>query len=339
MSLHSDAIVIDGLNVSEWTPDLFDDLLAAGVTAANCTCCIWEGFDATMREVAAWKRRFAEHADRIVQVYDVEDIRAAKASGRVGVILGWQNSSGFDDYLPFVSLFAELGLRVVQLTYNTANAVGSGCYETRDTGLTDYGRDLIAELNATGILIDLSHVAARTAADAIAASSAPVAYTHTLPAAHRAHPRNKSDDELRLLAEHGGFVGLTFFPAFLRNGPDSTVDDYLDAAEHVIDLVGKDRVGIGTDFTQGRDAAFFDFISRDRGYGRRLVDLGTVGLPRGLSSVADLPLITQALEERGWDEALIRGFIGENWLTFLGEVWDSPGSHPVIVRAGLQQRS
>jgi membrane dipeptidase len=158
-----DFLVIDGLNVSNWSPSLFVSMQRAGVTAANCTCCVWEGFEAAMREVARWKQRFLDHSEAITQVYGVGDVLRAQAEGRVGIILGWQNSSGFGDHLPLVRVFAELGLRVVQLTYNTANAVGSGCYERHDGGLTDFGHDLVAALNAERILIDLSHVGNRTA--------------------------------------------------------------------------------------------------------------------------------------------------------------------------------
>src|SRR5918994_6452757 len=112
-ALHDRAVVIDGLNVSAWSPEVFSAMQRGGVTAANCTCCIWEGFEDTMRQVAQWKRWLAEHADVITQVHGVEDIVRAKREGRVGIILGWQNTSGFDDHLPFVPLFAELGLRVV----------------------------------------------------------------------------------------------------------------------------------------------------------------------------------------------------------------------------------
>jgi membrane dipeptidase len=320
-SLHESAVVIDGLNVSAFSPAVFAAMQRGGVTAANCTCCIWEDFEGTMRQLAQWKRWLAEHADVLTQVYDVDDIRRAKREGRVGIVLGWQNTSGFDDHLPYVPLFAELGLRVVQLTYNTANSVGCGCYESTDGGLTDFGRELVDTLNRAGILIDLSHVGARTARDAIEASARPVAYTHTLPAAQRAHPRNKSDEDLRFIADHDGFIGLTFFPPLLRRGPDSTIDDLLDAAEHVIDLVGETRVGIGTDFTEGHPQAFFDYITHDKGGGRKLVDFGEITFAEGLRSVADLPNLTLAMQRRGWREERIRGFLGENWLTFLEGVW------------------
>ncbi|MBM3521720.1 MAG: peptidase M19, partial [Alphaproteobacteria bacterium] len=125
--LHDDAVVIDGLIVSSFGPEIFRAMRAGGLTAANCTCSIWGGFDEAMRAIATWKGWFREHADLIRQVRTVEDIEAAKREGRTGVILGWQNSTGFDEYLPFVPLFHELGLRVVQLTYHTANMAGGGC--------------------------------------------------------------------------------------------------------------------------------------------------------------------------------------------------------------------
>src|ERR1700692_1940129 len=121
----------------------------------------------------------------------------AKTEGKTGVILGWQNAVGFDDHLPFIEVAYELGLRIVQMTYNTATSVGGGCYESNDGGLTDFGRDVVDEFNRLGILVDLSHVGSKTAADVIAYSKKPVAYTHCLPAAVNGHPRNKSDQEWR----------------------------------------------------------------------------------------------------------------------------------------------
>jgi membrane dipeptidase len=163
-----------------------------------------------------------------------------------------------------------------------------------------------------------------------------VAYTHTLPAAHKAHPRNKTDEQLRLLAEHDGFVGLTFFPAFLRNGPNATIDDYLEAAEHVIDVVGEERVGIGTDFTEDQPPAFFDYITRDKGEGRRLVEFGPVVLPQGLQRIADLRALPEAMAGRGWSEQRVRRVLGENWLGFLREVWGADELRAGVSPAGAR---
>jgi membrane dipeptidase len=218
-------------------------------------------------------------------------------------------------------LFKELGVGIVQLTYNTANSVGSGCYEGQDGGLTDFGRELVSEINRVGMLIDLSHVGAKTSADAILASEKPVTYSHCCPAALRAHPRNKSDEQLRLIAEQGGFVGVTLFPPFLRWGNESTVADYLDAIEYTINVVGEDHVGIGTDFTQGQGDDFFHYITHDKGRYRRLVDFGPIAMPEGMLRIEDFPSLTVAMERRGWNEARIRRVMGENWLRLLGDVW------------------
>jgi membrane dipeptidase len=275
-----------------------------------------------MKAVAQWKTWFREHADTIIQVYSSADIRRAKKENKIGIILGWQNASGFGDHLPFVQLYHELGLRVVQLTYNTATAVGSGCYEGHDGGLTDFGRELVDELNRVGVLIDLSHVGRKTAADVISYSKKPVAYTHCLPAALKEHQRNKTDAELRAIAEKGGFVGVTMFPPFLKQGPSATLNDIIDAIEHVIGVVGEGQVGIGTDFTQGHNGAFFRYITHDKGFGRKLTDFGDLTMPPDFRRLEDFPNLTAALEARRWPESRIRNLMGENWLKFFEEAWD-----------------
>jgi membrane dipeptidase len=319
--LHDDLIVIDGLIVSSWGPRVFGALRAGGITAANCTCSIWEDLAASMRAIADWKTWFRDHAGQIRQVYTTEDIRRCKREGKTGIILGWQNTSGFGDYLPLVQVYRELGLRIVQLTYNTANSVGSGCYETHDGGLTDFGRELVTEFNRLGILIDLSHVGPKTSADAIAFSQQPVAYSHCLPAALKSHPRNKSDEQLRSIADKSGFVGVTMFSPFLKRGGASGIDDYIEAMEYVMNVVGEDQVGIGTDFTEGHGAEFFRYITHDKGYGRKLTEFGEINNPEGLQHIRDFPNLTAALERRRWPERRIRKIMGENWARLLKQVW------------------
>lgn len=321
MSVHQKSIIVDGLVISNFSRKVLEDMHAGGITAANCTCCIWEGFEPTMRNVAGWLRSFQENADIIRPVFDTSDILKAKEEGKVGIILGWQNTSGYGDVLDYVPLFAKLGVRVAQLTYNTANSVGSGCYEFVDRGLTDYGRDLIAAMNKAGVLVDLSHVARDTAREAILASSKPVAYTHCAPAGLKQHPRNKSDEELKLIASKGGFVGVTMFPAFLARGKGATVDDYIEAVEYTINLIGEERVGLGTDLTQDQPPAFFDWINRDKGDGRKLVDFGEALELGGFKRSSDFPNITAAMERRGWRADRIERVLGQNWLSFLREVW------------------
>jgi membrane dipeptidase len=319
--LHRDMIVVDGLIVANFGREVFEDMRRGGLTAANCTCCIWEGFRDTMSNVARWKRWFDEHAELITQVHTTADIARAKREGRIGIALGWQNLSGIEDQIGYLALFKGLGVGIMQIAYNTQNLVGTGCYESRDGGLSDFGHEVIAEMNRLSILCDLSHVGARTSEDVIKASKKPCAYTHCLPAALKAHPRNKSDEQLRFIVQRGGFVGVTMFPPFLKRGTASTVGDYVEAMEYVIDLCGEDQVGFGTDFTQGYGREFFDWITHDKGYARKLTEFGDIVNPAGMREIKDYPNLTAAMEQRGWKETRIRKVMGENWVRLLQEVW------------------
>jgi membrane dipeptidase len=319
--LHRDMVVFDGLIVANFGRAVFEDMRRGGLTAANCTCCIWEGFRDTIGNVARWKGWFREHSDLITQVYTTADIVRAKREGKTGIVLGWQNLTGIEDRIDYLELFKQLGVGIMQIAYNTQNLVGTGCYESRDGGLSDFGHEVIAEMNRLGILCDLSHVGAKTSEDVIKASKRPCAYTHCLPAALKAHPRNKSDDELRFIAERGGFVGVTMFPPFLRRGTEATVDDYVEAIEHVIGLCGEDQVGFGTDFTQGYAREFFEWITHDKGYARKLTEFGAIVNPAGMREIKDYPNLTAAMARRGWKEGRIRKVMGENWVRLLKEVW------------------
>ena len=321
--VHQDAIVIDGLVVSKWSRQVFEDMHRGGLTAANCTCSVWEGFHDTTVNIARWKQWFNEHSDILLQVYSTADIERAKQESKVGIFLGWQNTYALEDRVEFVQLFQELGVRVMQLTYNTQNLVGSGCWESCDRGLSDFGRDVIDEMNRTGVLVDLSHVGPTTSEDAVKHSRAPVAFTHCCPTGIMDHPRNKTDEQLRMAADHGGFVGVATYPPFLPWGNDTTLDNCIDVFEYMINVIGEEHVGIGTDFTQDQDLAFFQWLRRDKGTGRSLVP-GTVSvpqLPEGLARLRDYPNLTAAMAKRGWSETRIRKVLGENWLRLLRDVW------------------
>ncbi len=318
--LHGKIISIDGLIVSKFGKAVFEDMRAGGLTAANCTCCVWENFAQTMLNIAQWKAWFREYPHLIAQVYRAEDILRVKEAGKTGIILGWQNTSAIEDRIEFLPLFHELGVRIIQLTYNTQNLVGSGCYESRDSGLSDFGHDVLAEMNRLGILCDLSHVGPKTSEDAIKASKQRVAYSHCLPAGLKAHPRNKTDEQLKFIAANNGFVGVTMFPPFLPKGTASTVEDFVAAIEYVINLCGEDQVGFGTDFTQDHGPEFFDWITRDKGNGRKLTEFGEISNPEGLRFIRELPNLTDAMARRGWPEARIEKVMGRNWLRLLQEV-------------------
>jgi membrane dipeptidase len=320
-TLHDDLIVFDGLIIANWDRAVFEDMRKGGVTCANCTCSVWEGFEATMRNISQWKGWFGDHGDLLLQVHRSEDIHRAKREGKTGVVLGFQNVSACEDQIGYVRLFKELGVGIAQMAYNTQNLVGSGCYETKDGGLSDFGREVVAEMNRVGMMCDLSHVGAVTSREVILASTAPVCYSHCLPAGLKAHPRNKTDEQLRFIADRGGFIGVTMFPPFLAKGTESTVADYVEAIAYVVNIAGEDCVGIGTDFTQGYGRGFFEWITHDKGYARALTEFGDVINPEGLRTIGEFPNLTRAMEQAGWPEPKIRKIMGENWVRILAAAW------------------
>lgn len=330
-ALHQDLTVFDGLVLTSGGREELELMRAGGLTAANFTCSVWEGFRPTMERIARWKMSLTENADLARLALTAADIEAAKREGRIAVVLGWQNTAAIEDQIPFLELFRDVGVRVVQLTYNTQNLVGSGCYESRDSGLSDFGREVVAELNRLRILIDLSHVGPQTSQDALTCSRQPVCYSHVAARALKDHPRNKTDAELRRMADAGGFIGATFFTSFLRRGEEATLDDFLEVIEHIIGVAGEESVGFGTDsrrryeswsiYWKESDPADPPYWTHDKGYARQLTRFIPRRAPIGYADYSSYPAITAAMEARGWPETRIRRVMGENWVRFLREVW------------------
>lgn len=318
--LHQQSIIIDGLIIAKWDRALFEDMAKGGITTANCTVSVWEGFQATMDNIVEFNGFFREHSDLIRPVRCIEDIYRAKDEGKTGIILGFQNVHAFEDQLGYVEIFKKLGVGIAQMAYNTQNLVGTGCYE-RDGGLSGFGHEVVAEMNRVGMMCDLSHVGAKTSQEVILASDKPVCYSHCLPLGLKDHPRNKSDEELKFIADHGGFIGVTMFAPFLKNGINSTIEDYVEAIDYIVNIVGEDCVGIGTDFTQGHDQAFFEWLTHDKGYARRLTRFGEIINPKGIRTIGEFPNLTQALLDHGWPESRVQKVMGNNWVRILKEVW------------------
>jgi membrane dipeptidase len=318
--LHQDSIVIDGLIIAKWNRELFEDMKKGGLTAANCTVSIWEGFQNTVNNIVEMNQLITANSDLLRPVHSTSDILRAKQEGKTGIMYGFQNAHAYEDKIGYVEVFKKLGVGIVQMCYNTQNLVGTGCYE-RDGGLSDFGREIVAEMNRVGVMCDLSHVGSKTSEEVILESKKAVCYSHCLPSGLKEHPRNKSDEELKFIADHGGFIGVTMFAPFLKKGIDSTIEDYAEAIEYVVNIAGIDQVGIGTDFTQGHDQAFFEMLTHDKGYARRLTRFGKIINPEGIRTVGEFGNLTETLLRRGFDEASVRKIMGENWVRVLGDVW------------------
>lgn len=222
----------------------------SGVTAINFTvgavASYTEDYQSTVSNIAYWDAQIAAHPQALLKITHGAGIDEAKRSARLGIIYGFQDTTMYGEDLARFEQFRDLGVRIVQLTYNRRNLVGDGCLEPGDAGLSLFGRDLLATMNAHGTLVDLSHCGRRTTREAIETSTQPVAVTHSGCAALVANPRNKDDETLRALAGCGGVFGVYAMP-YLRDTGQVMAGDVVRHIEHALQVCGEDHVGIGTD--------------------------------------------------------------------------------------------
>jgi membrane dipeptidase len=339
--LHRESVVVDGLVATRRylsDPDYQDHLAAGGIDAANVTVASYrDDFQESVESVAEYGE-LAEEADGHRLVESVAELRAAERADEVGVVLGFQDTRPIGPDLSRLRTFEAMGVRVVQLTYNDQNYVGAGCCERHDAGLSNFGRELVAECNDRNLLVDLSHCADATTLDAIAASDDPVACTHVGTAELvDATGRNKTDEQLRAVAANGGVVGITFFPPLVKRKPgtrevaEATVEDVLDHVDHAIDVAGVDHVGFGTDLNDhALDVGTTPPDSSLRHYRPDHPDVFGLGpvdtydpYPSGVHRHTELETFTRGLVARGYDDEEIEGILGENFLRVLEEVWGS----------------
>lgn len=324
--LHAESIIIDGLNICRWSEAVFKQMTQGGLTAINATIAIHEGFRDTISNIAHWHRLFDQYGSMITPVKSVDDIRRAKREKKVGVIFGFQSTDPIERDLYLLSVFKELGVRIIQLTYNERNYIGDGCLERTDCGLSLFGLEVIEEMNRLGILIDLSHTGYRTAMETIEASKQPVVFTHANPRTLCDHPRNKTDEQIRAVVDKGGLIGANVFPAFLAAGSKATIEDVVDVIDYLVRIAGIDHVGIGTDFTEGQTEDWFQwlFLGKSKYHKIMTTELPVVN-PKGIRTAAEFPNITKTLLGRGYSPADTKKIMGENFIRLFGQVWGSEG--------------
>jgi hypothetical protein len=197
-------------------------------------------------------------------VRTASDIRLAHEEGRVGIFFGFQNCSPIEDDIALVEVFRQLGVFVMQLTYNNQSLLASGCYEREDNGISRFGRQVIAEMNRVGMLIDMSHSAERSTLEAIELSSRPVIISHANPASFHAAKRNKSDAVLRGIAESGGLLGFSTYPFHLKGASDCSLESFCDMVARTADLMGVEHIGIGTDLCQAQPLSVLEWMRNGR---------------------------------------------------------------------------
>jgi len=278
-------------------------------------------YDNAIADLAQMTETFDRLPDRLVKILTADDIVRAKRDRRRGVILNFQNTAHFGDDLGLLERFYELGLRIIQLTYNQRNLVGDGCTERNPAGLSRFGVGVVKRMNELGILVDLGHCSNPTSLDAIEASERPVAVTHATCASVVAHDRGKSDDVLRAIGESGGYFGVCIVPFFISTRPDPSLDEWLRHIDRVVQLAGVEHVGIGTDWGTELPPQFVHLLNDEmRRFGFReehRVDWGAT--VDGFRTWRDWPNLTRSLLEHGYSDDEVRGLIGGNFLRMFRE--------------------
>jgi membrane dipeptidase len=260
------------------------------------------------------------------------DIERIHRDGAHGIVIDFQNTTPFGDDLSRVDYFYNLGLRMVQLTYNLRNLVGDGCTEAHQGGLSYFGREMVQRLNEARILVDVSHCSEQVGWDAIKISTAPIVVSHSASKAVCYHDRGKTDELAKAVADRGGYFGVVIVPGFIAESPEATLDDFARHIEHLVDIMGVDHVGIGTDKTgpgPGTESIvqYPDSMPRHRqgsfdwaGFRLKEHRLTPEYHLTGYRDFGDWPNLSAQLAQRGFNEEELRKVLGLNFLRVFQEV-------------------
>lgn len=315
------------------TPEVIAAIRSAGMTAISMTVGrVGSGpgqFHDSVAEVARVAQMCLDYPKLLILIRTAADLAEAKRSGRLGIVCNFQDISPLEGDIAHVALFRAMGVRMIQLTYNTRNLAGDGVIERADAGLSDYGRRVIVEIEAQKIALDLSHGGARTIAEGVAAATRPMAISHTGCRALNDVPRNVSDATLRAMADKGGVAGIYLMP-FLRTSGQPRAEDLIRHIEHAVNVCGEDHVGIGTDgsLTAQRTDAVAYAAQREFYESRAKRGIAAPGeAPDVLNLIPDYTSprrffdIGRDLAARGHSARRIDKILGGNFARLFGTLW------------------
>jgi len=340
----SDYLIIDGMGSAALLPTAqlpppphngkawLDRAIDSGLTALNVTMGITgigmgtDDFRSLLHTMHGYFCYFDLEPDRLLHIRTTADLERAKGERKLGIIFGCQGlDTKIDGDASLLLIMAKLGQRIVQLTYNERGAIGCGALEPNDTGLTEFGRICIREINECGMIVDLAHAGQATALQAIEFCAKPPIVSHANACAVTDHPRNLRDEVLRALAAKGGVVGITAYAPFCetRRGTRPTIDDFMSHIAYVADLIGVDHVGIGSDFFEGESPIRFERYFRRRYpaiVGHYTIDSVYA---QGFERVDDFAVLPASLRRRGFGEEDVRKIVGGNFMRVFGQCWQA----------------
>ena len=316
---------IDGLQYCRWSEKIFRQMRAGGLDAVHVTVAYHETFRETVLNFEAWNRWFETYPDLILKGRTAADIDTARATGRTAIFFGFQNPSPMEDDIGLVEILHSLGARFMQLSYNNQSLLATGCYEDEDPGLTRMGRQVIAEMNRVGLVVDMSHSADRSTLDAVETSSRPIVISHANPATWHPARRNKPDAVIDAVCGAGGMLGFSLYPHHLRGGSDCSLADFCEMIARTADRVGAARLGIGSDLCQDQPDSVVEWMRVGRwtkqvDYGEGSAEApGFPPMPDWFRDNRDFGALAAGLRDAGFDESEIAGILGGNWYRFFAE--------------------
>ena len=316
---------IDALQYCNWSEKIFRQMREGGVDAVHVTIAYHENFRETVANMEQWNACFERFPHLIFQGFTGDDVRLARDTNRTAIFYGFQNPSPMEDDIRLVEILHTLGARFMQLSYNNQSLLATGCYEVEDPGITRMGREVIAEMNRVGLVVDMSHSAERSTLEAIEISQRPIVISHANPAFWEPALRNKSDAVLRALGESGGMLGFSLYPHHLKGKGDCTLQSFCGMVARTAELMGVNRIGIGSDLCQDQPDSVVEWMrngrwTRNIDYGEG--SAGAAGfpeMPEWFRDNRDFGQVEAGLRAAGFSEEDTAGIMGNNWLRFFDE--------------------
>ncbi len=322
-SVFEQAPAFDALSTDDdWGDATFEALARSGLAGIH-TSLPNANLPAALRGLATWQARFDRHPDRLFKLLRGADLRGARRSRRVAVLLGFQNATMVESDVRNLDTLHALGARCIQLTYNSRNLLGDGCTERTNAGLSDFGVRVVERMNELRMVVDLSHCGEETSKDGIALSKRPAAFTHTMCKSVHDHVRAKSDELLKAIADKGGMVGIATLGYFVSPRPDATLEDYLRHVDHAVKVAGVEHVGLASDYSlRGIEKT----ATRESWYLPRLASFKPVYNVRWPPWIPELDpperfrRIAHGLSKRGYEADAVLKIVGSNWARYLSDV-------------------
>lgn len=308
--------IIDGLQYSRWSREVFKQMRQGGLDAVHVTISYHELFRETVANIEKWNRLFDDCDDLIMLGRLASDIEKAKKSQRIAVFFGLQNCSSIEDDIGLVEVCHSLGVRFMQLSYNNQSLLASGCYEEEDGGITRMGREVIEEMNRVGMVVDMSHSGERSSLQAIEISERPIAITHANPSFWHETPRSKSEPLLKALAAADGVIGFSLYPYHLLGHSTCSLSSFCQMVARCAEMIGGEHIAIGSDLCQGQPDEELQWMRKGR-WSKQQDELPKFPeQPEWFRDNRDFPKIVAGLLEVGFSQTEVEKIIGGNWLSF-----------------------